>query len=451
GITLPGGEVQFGLGGQYRRDKYSIVYGDNSNLAFNPCRESPVTGTLAPCRPNQGSTANPPATGALGFLGTNRNARAAGDVYAAFGELQLPIFDALNVQLGLRYEDYGGGVGSTLNPQARARFQATDWLAFRGGVGTTFRGPRNENLNDGSITSLQLLGTTFKPIDINGNPNLSPESATNYSGGVLLKFGGFNASVDYYRFDIKDAILSEPVSGIVNTLFTGTNCANPAFAALRRRFQFADGGGVPGAGTCTLANVSRLRTQIVNGASIRNSGIDFAANYRGNFGGDGRFGAGVNATYTIEYKTAEQVVEGVVISPAFDAAGKLNFQTTAYPVPEWKGQAFVDVGSGPIDARFQVNYIDDYYDQRADIRTSGLFGPLAELGGASLLSGARIKKFVTADFNLRVSLPWDVTGSLTVNNIFDKAPPFARLDYNYDPFTGSALLRTVKVGLSTKF
>ena len=451
GINLPGGEIQFGVGAQYRRDKYSITYSDNSNLAVNPCRESPVTGTLAPCRPNQGSTANPPATGALAFLGTNANNRAAGDVYATFGELQLPILDSLNLQLAARYEDYGGQVGSTFDPQARVRFQATDWLAFRGGVGTTFRGPRNENLSPRSITSLQLLGTTFKPIDVFGNPSLSPESSTNYSGGVLLRFGGFNASLDYFRYDIKDAILTEPVSGIVNTLFSGTNCSNPAFAALRARFQFADGGGVPGAGTCALANVSRLRTQIVNGAKIRNSGLDFQANYRGDFGNDGRFGLGTTATYTIEYVTDDQVVEGVVVQPRFDAAGKLNFQTTAYPVPEWKGQAYVDVGAGPFDARFQVNYIDSYYDQRADIRTSGIYGPTAELGGATVLGGATIKKFVTADFNLRVTLPWDIVGTVTVNNIFDKAPPFARLDYNYDPFTGSALLRTVKVGLSTKF
>ncbi len=452
GFSLPGGEVQFGLGGQYRKDKYSIQYGANNNLAVNPCRESPVTGTRAPCRPNQTTpTLNPPATGAIAFLGTNANGQASGDVYAAFGEIQLPVFDRFSIQLGARYEDYGGAVGSTFDPQARARFQIVDWLAIRGGAGTTFRGPRPENLVNSSVTSLQPIAGAFKPIDVFGNPNLTPESSTNYSAGILLKAGGFSASADYFRYDIEDAITAEPVSGIIGTLFAGTNCSNPSFAGLRSRFQFIDGGGVPGAGTCSAANVSRLRTMVVNGAKIRNSGLDFLANYRGS-SDNARYGAGVTATYTIEYKTGDQTVEGVLVAPAFDAAGKLNYQTTAYPVPEWKGQAYIDLGSGPIDGRLQVNYIDSFRDQRADSVAAGsIFGPLVELGGASVSNGARIKRFVTVDYNVRIALPRNITANITFNNLFDKAPPFARLDYNYDPFTGSALLRTVKVGLSTKF
>lgn len=450
GLTLPGGDVQFGVGAQYRKEKFSIKYGPNNNLAVNPCRESPVTGTGTPCRPNQGSTTPAAANGALAFLGTNNNARADQDVVAGFAELQVPIFDRLNVQLAARYEDYGGAVGSTFDPQARARLEITDWLALRGGIGTTFRGPRPENLLATSVTSLQLLGTTFKPIDVFGNAGLSPESSTNLSGGILLDYGGFTASVDYFKYKIKDAIVGEPVSGIVGALFAGTNCSNPAYAALRARFQFADGGGVPGAGTCTLANVARLRTQIINGATIKNSGLDFQANYRGS-SGDLRYGAGLTATYTIEYVTGDQIVEGIVVQPRFDAAGKLNFQTTAYPVPEWKGQAYIDGGLGPVDARFQVNYIDDYLDQRSLITTSGIFGPNASLGGTIVSNGARIKKFVTADFNIRATLFENYTLTATVNNIFDKAPPFARLDYNYDPFTGNALLRTFKLGFSAKF
>lgn len=452
GISLPGGDVQFGVGAQYRRDTYSVNYGNNNNLSVNPCRESPLNGNVGACRPNQTTPGvNPPATGALGFLGTNANARASGDVIATYGELQLPVFDILNVQLAARYEDYGGGVGSTFDPQARVRLQATPWLAFRGGIGTTFRGPRNENLTNGSVTSLQLIGTSFRPVDVGNNPGLKPESSRNISGGVLLNFGGFSASVDYFNYKLKDSILFEPVAGIVNTLFANAaNCTDPAYANLRKRFQFNDGNGFAGAGTCSIANISRLRTQIINGSGIRNSGLDFAANYRTDIG-SARFGAGVTATYTIEYKSEDQVVEGVVVQKAFDAAGKLNFQTTAYPVPKWKGQAYIDLGAGIFDARLTGTYIDKYRDQRADTN-SGPFAPRADLPGSPvLMQGADIKSYFTADFSLRARLPWDTTLSLTVMNIFDRDPSFARLDYNYDPFTGSALGRNYKVGLSKKF
>jgi len=44
-----------------------------------------------------------------------------------------------------------------------------------------------------------------------------------------------------------------------------------------------------------------------------------------------------------------------------------------------------------------------------------------------------------------------VTGALTVENILDEDPPFARLDLNYDPFTASGLGRNWKVSLTKKF
>ena len=157
-----------------------------------------------------------------------------GGIYAIFGELQVPVFDALNIQLGARYEDYGGQTGSTFNPQARARFQALDWLAFRGGIGTTFRGPTLANVVDDRVTALQLVGAAFKPIDVFGNPALQPEQSTNISGGILLSGGGFSASLDYYRYKLTDAIISDPLIALVSALFpaTGGN-ASTAMVVLR--------------------------------------------------------------------------------------------------------------------------------------------------------------------------------------------------------------------------
>ena len=43
-------------------------------------------------------------------------------------------------------------------------------------------------------------------MDVFGNPNLRPEKSTNYSGGILLSGGGFSASVDYYKYKLREAI-----------------------------------------------------------------------------------------------------------------------------------------------------------------------------------------------------------------------------------------------------
>ena len=76
---------------------------------------------------------------------------------------------------------------------------------------------------------------------------------------------------------------------------------------------------------------------------------------------------------------------------------------------------------------------------------------MGALAGASVTTGKNIGAFTTFDATFRLRLPTDTVLSLTALNIFDKDPPFARLDQNYDPFTASPLGLTVKVGLSQAF
>ncbi len=432
GIRLPGGDIAFAVGGQYRKNYYTVSYNADSNLAANPCPGTPL---------NPNAICNP-QTGALGFLGTNRNFSTTGDVYAVFGELQLPIFDALNVQLSARYENYGGSVGSTFNPQGRVKFEVTPWLSLRGGAGTTFRGPPPQQLQ-GNLTALQIIGSSFRAIDITGNPNLAPEKATTYSGGVIVDAGGLSASLDYFRYELRGPIESEPVQGIVNSLFGATgaaNCGQTAYAALQQRFTFTGAG-------CGIGNVQRLRTNYVNSADVTTSGLDLQAQYRGDFG-PGSITVGVNGTYVIDYKTKDVTVEGIVVQPGFDGTGLLNYQTTAYPLPEFKGFWFAQGDYGIASLRLQFNYIDGYTDQRG----AAIFGPnTGALAGAAVTAGKNIGAFKTMDATARFALRTGTNVSVSALNIFDRDPPFARLDQNYDPFTASPLGFTAKVALSQKF
>ncbi len=453
GVSLPGGEVQFGFGGQYRHESIDTMYGAANNLAQNPCRESPLNGNTNPAACAGGR----PATGALAFLGTNRDSFLSGSVYAIYGEMQLPIFDTLNVQLAARYEDYGGNIGSTFDPQVRARWQVTDWLAIRGGYGTTFRAPTLANVSSNGVVALQIIDTAFRPIDVVGNPNLVPESSTNYGGGILLNSGGFTASVDYYRYNLKDVIVTDPLIAMVNTLFpagAGNTCATNV--ELAKRFTFAGGACVaPGVGIPGTARseISRVRTVLQNGASITNEGIDASVGYRNNemFGGAARFAIGGSVTYTLQNRISDISVAGTLVQRGYDGVGLLNYQTTLYPVPEWKGQGYLELGSGPVDARLTVSYIDGLYDQRADTTTAGIYGPNAALGGARVTGGANIESYTSADFTIQFAITEGVTLSGSVYNIFDTDPPFAREDYNYEPFVGNPLGRNFKVGVSAKF
>lgn len=431
GVTLPGGAVQFAVGGQYRRDSYERRYSDNNNLSVYPCPGS-VLDADATCTQQ---------TGPIGFLGSNYDVAVDSDVFALFAELQLPVTSFIQAQLSVRYEDYGGTVGSTFDPQARVRVELADGIALRGGVGTTFRGPPPQNIN-ADLVILTLIGSSFRAVDVRGNADLAPETATTWNGGLVVDRGGFRASVDYWRYDFSGAIESEPVSGIVSAMFgsTGTaNCGNAAYADLQARFTFSGG-------VCSSANVQRLLTYAFNAADVTTSGVDFAASYDWRMGG-ADVQLGLSGSHVIDYKVGAVTVEGIVVQAAYDAAGKLNYQTTAYPIPQWKGQAWAQAQFGVHGLRAQVNHVAGYTDQR----TAEFAANTSALAGQAVTAGKQIGSFTTVDLTWNVALPHGVAASLSVFNALDTDPPFARLDQNFDPFTASPLGRTFKLGVSFAF
>jgi iron complex outermembrane receptor protein len=133
------------------------------------------------------------------------------------------------------------------------------------------------------------------------------------------------------------------------------------------------------------------------------------------------------------------------VEKAFDAAGFLNYQLTATSLPKLKGSMFAEYNRGPHNFRWTVNYIDSYIDQRAAI-----FAP-NPVNGAINPNGAKIDDSWLHEIDYRVLLPWEVTVNLSIDNVFDTEPSFARLDLNYDPFTGNALGRTYKLGVKKRF
>ena len=432
GITLPGGAVEFAGGVQFRRDSYARTFAGGNNLDLFPCPGS-VLNADEMCDPEPG---------ALGFIGAGRDVSVSTDIWAVFAEAQLPITDRLTAQVSARYEDYSGAVGSSFDPQFRLRYEATDWLTLRGGVGTTFRGPPPNNTSADAVI-LTFIGGAFRAVDIFANPALQPESATTYNAGALIESGGFRASIDYWRYDFSGAIENEPVGGIVSALFGASgnaNCGDPDFAALEARFTFSGD-------VCGASNVQRLATFATNAADVRTSGLDASASYDWDMGG-ARLQVGGNGSYVFEYKVGDVAVEGITVQPAFDAAGKLNFQTTAYPISQFKAQGWAQALVGQHSVRAQVNHVGGYTDQRG----AAIFGPNnAALAGQAVTAGKDIGSFTTVDLNWRMQLPSRTTLSVALFNIFDTDPPLVRLDQNYDPFTANPLGITATFGVSQAF
>jgi iron complex outermembrane receptor protein len=183
--TCRAARSRWAFGAQYRQDEFSARYSDLNNFADTPCVNSVKTGILGtdPCTDAQ--LAAP--TGALLFLGGADDRDLDRDISAIFAELSLPITDSFQAQLAARYEDYGGGIGSSFDPKLSLRWQLVDSFALRGSVGTTFRGPALTQSDPSSVTTLQNVAGTFRAIRTFGDPNLKPESATTFNVGMLVK------------------------------------------------------------------------------------------------------------------------------------------------------------------------------------------------------------------------------------------------------------------------
>ena len=437
GLELGGGQVGWAVGGQYRKQWYKAEYDGLSDLTVTPCIDTVVNGTTDCAVRN----------GPYMFLGGGTPSDLSGDNFGAFAEVSLPFTDNLQVQVAARYEDYGSKGGSTFNPKVSARWQMTDVFAVRGSIGTTFRAPPLTSLDPGQVTSLQFLGGAFRAVDVLGNPALDPEKATTYSVGLIVNAGNFRATVDYWNFDFKNPLVTEPVGGIFATLFptgTGTgNCDQAALAGLQSRFTFN--------GACSVANLSRIRTQVVNGPGVKTDGIDILATYDIDDVFGARMQIGGSLTYVNKYKIEETVVEGVTVSPAFNGVGKLNYQTQIYPIPQWKAQAYVEYNRDIHTARLTMNFIDSYKDQRGSPFPPNVVRDAANNAVPLTNAGQKIESQTVFDFTYRANLQWDTTVLLAIDNIFDKDPSFARLDLGYDPFTGGALGRTYKLTVTKRF
>ncbi|HRD44894.1 MAG TPA: TonB-dependent receptor [Caulobacter sp.] len=423
-IDLGAGPLKWAVGAQWRQISFreqDSKYADRTRV---PCLDSVLDIPNANvCTP----TPYTPLGLAVALVPTDTTT----NVFAGYIEAALPIVDGVDVTLGARYEDLGNSGGGTFNPQARAKIEVFDWLSFRASVSTTFRAPPPSALAPNPVASIP--GILGKPtaLDTIGNPDLKPEEATTYNLGVLLNFSGFDAGIDYYNYSITNILTNEPQNAIVNALFPNgasgaNNCAtlDPQFIA--DHFEFS--------GTCSAANLTKVKLLRINGPEANFSGLDFRASYTtsGVFGGE--LSLGGTANVILDYSFEEFTVAGLAV-PGFDAVGSLNQGTLAHPLPKWKVNGYVNYSNGPFNLRWTVRHYSTYVDKRQAKTTLGYSIP-----GQTL-----------HDVALNVELPWETTFSFTVTNLFDEDPSLALLPEGYDAVTADPLGRNFRIGFRKKF
>ena len=436
--TLPGGDIGWAAGAQYRRSELENSLGSAyQDRRINPC---PVPGQLN-CAVQ---------TGPYIFLGQSTPSRLEDSIYALFAEASLPITDKLNAQLAVRFEDYGGETGSTTNPKLAMKWQVFDHFALRGSVGSTFRGPTPANRSTNQVTGLSGIiaaGNNFKSVDFPGNPAIGPEKAFTYSVGAIYEQSGFRAIIDYWNFKIEDQIVNVPANVIATSVAgvgNGTqlvNCASP----LRGLITFNNTNScTPGV---TVGNdIARVRSELTNGPEINASGIDVSMDYRADDVWGGRASVGVAASYYLKYEYADFMFNGVLVSEGYQARGFTNYDRLPGTISDWRANAYAEYGRGVHNIRADLTFVDGAVDNRAPTSVQNAAGVLVPL-----TFGQKVDDYYSMDLTYRVELPWDTTLTASVFNVFDRDPSAARLELSYDPFIGNVYGRSYKLGIRKHF
>ncbi|MHC9085134.1 TonB-dependent receptor domain-containing protein [Luteimonas sp. RIT-PG2_3] len=161
------------------------------------------------------------------------------DSWALFAEDHISLRDNLALTLGLRL-DNTENYDDNLSPRIYAVWHpSSDWTV-RGGVSRGFRAPNLKQGSAGAATqsggngcrSLAVDGWTSQSVNADGtrgcymagNPDLEPETSTNYEIGGAFDRNGWSVSATYFLTDFEDKIEQVPLStlpGFTTSLVNG--------------------------------------------------------------------------------------------------------------------------------------------------------------------------------------------------------------------------------------
>ena len=324
------------------------------------------------------------------FLIGNANFAGSTDIRGVYGELSLPLAPWAEVTGALRYEDYGGGVGDTLDPKVTVLLTPTPAWAVRASVGTSFRAPstfQTQGVQTNFVNILDHDGSrTFAGRRTVGDANLQPETSTAFNIGASwrprrhLEFG-----LDFWDYAFEDVLRKENAQAIVS--------ADPFDPRIVRT----------SAGTISIVNVA-----FINADAIDTRGMDFSA----------------RAAFDTRWGELAPFVEGTLLlaydvtnaGRRIDGLGRLNRGNVGAPNQRFKANIGARLSRANFDANVLLRHVGSYEDD----------------GGGS------IDAFTTLDANVAVQIGaargarLATTLRVGVVNMTDEDPPFVNVAGSYD-------------------
>lgn len=412
---LPAGMLQAAIGGDYRKDTYSLSSPPDPNLLT-------VGGLIA----------NAP----FDFINAT-NGDLKRTVRAVFGELDVPIIKGVDFNVSARRDDYSG-FGSTTNPKYTLKIVPVDWLLFRGSYSTGFRVPTfgqeyyptTVSPATASIVDPVTHDTlTSYNIWTGGKLTLDPETAKMNSVGMVINPNKhFTFSADWWKVDRSNTITTLGVTQILQnyTLFPD-RLIRPS----------------------PTSDLTAIDNTYLNSGEAITEGIEFAA--RGNMeAAGGRWDFGVDVSDLLVKKSK------VIPTAAFGASEVGRFPHGVYGELGLKYKTTANVGytRGKWSVLVTNIYRAGYMDQPEGTIFSGTYP-----GGLPPLYNPKVSSYMLYNLTFTYKgLIKNMNINAGVKNVFNTHPPFATYyDTNsgagsdWDPRVGDPRDRSFVVSVDYKF
>jgi iron complex outermembrane receptor protein len=439
-LQLPGGPLQIGLGGQFRREILD--------------------------QPNQ--NANQQTIGLNQYSASGRR-----NVWAAFGEVSAPLFRGLELTLSGRYDNYSTGFDS-FSPRVGVKFTPIPQLALRGTYSRGFRAPSFAESTQGSVVGYTATnpgnvfsnvctshGGTYnegtgrctggspyvgaQSIGFNSasNPDLGPERSRNFTLGAIVQPAPWiSFTVDYYNIRKTDVITGGPLSNLaIANYYAGL----PLPAGYTVTLNAADP-----LHPNAIRTIAQVNSPYENASELATDGIDFSLLMTFRTESGVRLTSQLEATRILNYTFVPG--EGQPRQSYVGTQGPFITSSGA-GTPAWRANWSNSIEAGPVTFTGTLYYTSGYRSVAEDQNGAGANTCADALYGSAF---CETSEYIQADFVASYRVNDNFTFYANLINAFDAEAPINPANYaatNYNPTysQGGAVGRMFRVGANIRF
>ena len=296
-------------------------------------------------------------------------------VQSIYFETSMPVLEVVTLEGAARYDNYSTFGGET-TWKLGATWDVTDSFMVRSVLATGFRAPNVAELFGGNSGSYDYLADPWGNeqdaqilVNYTSDADLQAEESRSFTFGMVWEVvDGLSTTLDYWKFDITNAITRLDVQNEMNNCFAGDT-------------QSCDSVNITPAG-----DLSNLSSALTNVGSQKTSGIDWNIGYTAD-----NYRINLDTTYLVEFEQDD-----------IDYTGTIDGNIGGY---------------SKIKSNLSVNYdLSDTFSVLYNARF--IRGMSGDYYGESFSTDNVVYHDISMTYNLNESLK--VTGGM--NNIFDKEP-----------------------------